>query len=58
MSTTCGHLQGGEGDPAHVDACRQGRGVKNLILCGHHKWMTPYNENSDEDNSNEDNYNR
>ena len=31
--------KGGEG-PAHVDACGQGVGeVKNLIFCGHHKWV-------------------
>ena len=38
MSTVCGRPQGGEGDPAHVD-----RGVKNVIFCGRHKWMAPYN---------------
>ena len=28
--------------PAHVDAhVGRGRGVKNLISCGHNKWMTP-----------------
>src|SRR6218665_1866144 len=27
--------------PAHVDACGQGRGIKNLIFCGRHKWMAP-----------------
>jgi len=33
--------KGGEG-PAHVDACGQGVGeVKNLIFCGHHKWVDP-----------------
>src|SRR6218665_1953671 len=35
MSTACGRPQG-EGSPAHVDAW-----VKNLICCGHHKWMAP-----------------
>src|SRR6218665_1621599 len=29
------------GRPAHVDACGQGEGVKTLIFCGRHKWMTP-----------------
>jgi len=31
----------GEEGPAHVDACGQGEGVKNLIFCGCHKWMAP-----------------
>ena len=31
----------GEVGLAHVDACGQGRGVKNRIFCGRHKWMTP-----------------
>ena len=26
MSTVCGRPQGGEGGPAHVDACGQGEG--------------------------------
>ena len=31
MPTVCGRPQGG-GGPAHVDACGQGEGVKNLIF--------------------------
>jgi len=31
MSTVCGRPQGG-GGPAHVDACGQGEGVKNVIF--------------------------
>ena len=31
-----------KGGPAHVDACGQGEGVKNVIFCGRHKWMAPY----------------
>jgi len=31
----------GELGPAHVDACGQGEGVKNLIFCGCHNWMAP-----------------
>jgi len=44
MSTVCGRPQGGRWGPAHVDACGQGE-VKNVIFCGHHKWMAP-NERS------------
>jgi len=36
MCISCGRPQGG-GGPAHVD-----RGIKNLIFCGCHKWMAPY----------------
>src|SRR6218665_4020588 len=36
MSTACGRPQGGRGGLAHVD---RGRGVKNPIFCGRHKWM-------------------
>ena len=41
MLISCGRPQGGEVGPAHVDACGQGRGVKNVVFCGRHKWMTP-----------------
>src|SRR6218665_1468689 len=34
--------KGGGGCPAHVDACGQGEGVKNVIFCGRHKWMATY----------------
>jgi len=37
MSAACGRPQGGS--PAHVD--RGEEGVKNLIFCGHHKWIAP-----------------
>src|SRR6218665_1857532 len=33
MSTVCGRPQGESGP------CGQGRGVKNVIFCGRHKWM-------------------
>src|SRR6218665_1242591 len=43
MSTVCGHPHGEGGDVrpmwTHVD---RGRGVKNGIFCGRHKWMAPY----------------
>src|SRR6218665_800234 len=41
MSIACGRPQGGEGVRpmwTHVD---RGEGVKNLIFCGRHKWITP-----------------
>jgi len=37
MSTACERPQVGRG-PALVD---RREGVKNLIFCGHHKWMAP-----------------
>jgi len=36
MSTACGRPQGGRWGLAHVD---RGRGFKNPIFCGRHKWM-------------------
>src|SRR6218665_606120 len=40
MLTVCRRPKGG-GGPAHVDARGQGRGLKNVIFCGCHKWMAP-----------------
>ena len=37
MSTACGRPQVGLGGPAHVDACEQREGVRNMISCGRHK---------------------
>ena len=31
----------GVGDPAHVDACGQGRGSETWFFYGRHKWITP-----------------
>ena len=42
MLIACGRPQGRWGDPAHVDACGQGRGQEPDFFCGRHKWMTPY----------------
>jgi len=32
MSTVCGRPQGGDGGPAHVEACGQRGGGQNVIL--------------------------
>src|SRR6218665_1906508 len=47
MSTVCGRPQGKRGVRPMWTHVERGRGVKNVVFCGRHKWMAPRGANRD-----------